>query len=172
MHAMKSCLQITALIFSLALLAGCQTVRHVPVPVRDSTDVKVRVVREVNTVELPADSAWLMAYFECDSNSRVLLKMVETLQGERVKQNFTYTDGRLEATATDSAVREFESIARDSIIYEHIEVPYPVEIPVEVNRLTPWQAFQIWCGRLALLTAAIWLLINLLKNRIKTNLNT
>ncbi|MGB4134242.1 MAG: hypothetical protein BWY89_00037 [Bacteroidetes bacterium ADurb.BinA012] len=163
---MRSCLPITALIFSLALLAGCKTVRHVPV--KDSTDAKVRVVREVNTVQLPPDSAWLKAYFECDSNNRALLQTVETLQGERVKQHVSYSGGLLMVRASDTAVKEMESNMRDSVIFERIEVPYPVEVPIEVNRLTQWQGFQLWIGRLALLTIAIWLLGITLKNKLKT----
>ena len=162
---MKSYLWITVLIFSLALF-GCKTVQHVPV--KDSTDVKVRVVREVNTVELPPDSAWLIAYFECDSNSRVLLKTIEHLQGDRVKQHFTFIDGQLAAKATGSATKDVESTVRDSIIFERVEIPYPVEIPIEVNRLTQWQGFQLWTGRLALLTIAIWLSVITLKNKLKT----
>jgi hypothetical protein len=34
-------------------------------------------------------------------------------------------------------------------------VPVTVEIPVEVNRLTGWQYFQIWAGRIALLLLVI-----------------
>lgn len=162
---MRSYFWITILIFSLAL-SGCKAVQHVPV--KDSTDVKVRVVREVNTVELPADSAWLKAYFECDSNSQVLLKTIENLQGERITQQFTFDNGHLVAKATDNAIKETESIVRDSIIFERVEIPYPVEIPFEVNRLTQWQGFQIWTGRLALLTIAIWLSVITLKNKLKT----
>ena len=47
----------------------------------------------------------------------------------------------------DKFVRD--SIFRTDSIY--IEKPYPVEVPKEVNRLTSFQSFQIWCGRLLLL---------------------
>ncbi|MBB4036537.1 hypothetical protein GGR21_002443 [Dysgonomonas hofstadii] len=46
-----------------------------------------------------------------------------------------------------------DKFVRDSIfINDSIQVPYPVEIPgPEVNRLTSFQSFQVWCGRILLL---------------------
>lgn len=45
-----------------------------------------------------------------------------------------------------------DKLVRDSIFKtDSIEVPYPVEVEKEVNRLTSIQSFQIWCGRILLL---------------------
>jgi len=160
---------LKALFISILIVAfaACGRKQIITVPVKDSTDVRVRVIKEVETVQLPPDSAWLNAFFECDSNNQVLLKKVETLQGERVKQDFTYTNGQLTTRATDNAVKKVESNVKYSIIYERVEVPYPVEVPVEVNKLTQWQIFQMWLGRLAVISIAIWLLITKFKNKLK-----
>lgn len=34
---------------------------------------------------------------------------------------------------------------------------------LEVSRLTPWQAFQVWTGRIALVGLALWLIIKRFK---------
>lgn len=160
---------LKALFISILIVAsaGCARRQIVTVPVKDSADVKVRVVKEIETIQLPPDSAWLNAFFECDSNNQVLLSRVETLQGERVKQSFNYNAGQLTTRATDNATKDIESTVKDSIIYERVEVPYPVEVPVEVNKLTQWQIFQMWLGRLAVIALALWLAITKLKGKLK-----
>lgn len=46
----------------------------------------------------------------------------------------------------------------DSFIkMDSIQVPYPVEVEKEVNRLNSFQSFQIWCGRILLLLLIGWL---------------
>ena len=45
-----------------------------------------------------------------------------------------------------------DKFVRDSIFKtDSIQVPYPVEVEKEVNRLTSFQSFQVWCGRILLL---------------------
>lgn len=45
-----------------------------------------------------------------------------------------------------------DKLVRDSTIKtDSIQIPYPVEVEKEVNRLTSFQSFQIWCGRIMLL---------------------
>lgn len=45
-----------------------------------------------------------------------------------------------------------DKIVRDSVFRtDSVQVPYPVEVEKEVNRLTSFQSFQIWCGRILLL---------------------
>lgn len=47
-----------------------------------------------------------------------------------------------------------DKLIRDSIfITDSIKIkePYPVEVEKEVNRLTSFQSFQLWCGRILLL---------------------
>ncbi|NDV69267.1 hypothetical protein [Dysgonomonas sp. 25] len=51
-----------------------------------------------------------------------------------------------------------DRIISDSIhINDTIRVPYPVIETREVNRLSSFQSFQVWCGRILLLLLALWL---------------
>jgi len=50
-----------------------------------------------------------------------------------------------------------DRLVRDSVFRtDSIQVPYPVEVEKEVNRLTSFQSFQVWCGRLLLLLLVGW----------------
>jgi hypothetical protein len=54
--------------------------------------------------------------------------------------------------------------AKDSIIYK--EIPLRVDVPIEVNKITGWQWFQIWTGRIFMflwLIVIIYLAIKVLK---------
>jgi hypothetical protein len=48
-----------------------------------------------------------------------------------------------------------DRLLRDSIyLNDTIRVPYPVEVPVEVNHVTGLQNFQIWLGRILIAIVA------------------
>jgi len=51
-------------------------------------------------------------------------------------------------------------IVRDSVfVNDTIRVPYPVKVVKEVKKpLTSWQNFQVWCGRIALVSVLFLLL--------------
>jgi hypothetical protein len=53
-----------------------------------------------------------------------------------------------------------DKIVRDSIFKtDTIRVPYPVEVVKEVKKpLTGWQNFQVWSGRIALITVLLLLI--------------
>lgn len=60
-----------------------------------------------------------------------------------------------------------DKLIRDSVFKtDSIRMPYPVEVEKEINRLTSFQAFQIWCGRILLLVLMGWLLFSRLKKLI------
>lgn len=59
-----------------------------------------------------------------------------------------------------------DKLRRDSIFKtDSIQVPYPVEIEKEVNRLTSFQSFQIWCGRILLILLIFYICIKYLRLR-------
>jgi hypothetical protein len=58
-----------------------------------------------------------------------------------------------------------DKIVRDSIFKtDTIRVPYPIEVIKEKKaKLSGWQNFQIWCGRIALLLATLAIVYFVLK---------
>ncbi|MDR1121810.1 MAG: hypothetical protein LBM08_12945 [Dysgonamonadaceae bacterium] len=59
-----------------------------------------------------------------------------------------------------------DKLKRDSIyLNDTIRVPYPVEIPVEVNYVSGWQNFQIWLGRILIAIVAGYCGIRFLRKR-------
>jgi len=108
-----------------------------------------------SVVTIPADSAWLRAWLECDSMGNVLLDQLEAVNGRSTTMTvvrLTPTDSRslMEVGCnTDSLelllkMRE-QTIERMERSVEYVETEKP---------LTWWQATQIRLGRLFLAIAA------------------
>jgi len=116
----------------------------VTVPVETQTIIRDRLVE----VSIPADSAIMTAYLECDSNYNVLLRRFDEQKSAKMATALDFdTGGKLSYQII--RVRDTVYIpARDSIVYK--EIAFPVSVPVEVNRLTGFQHFQIWAGRFLL----------------------
>jgi hypothetical protein len=122
--------------------------------VRTETVIKERLV----PVEIPADSAVLAALLECDSSSQVRLVELNELKSGRVESDLSLSpviySKQTSLNYRAIIIRDTVHVAaRDSIVYR--EIPLRVEIPVEVNRITGWQWFQIWSGRIFLI---VWLI--------------
>ncbi|WP_165022209.1 hypothetical protein [Dysgonomonas sp. ZJ279] len=50
-----------------------------------------------------------------------------------------------------------DKLVRDSVfITDSVQVPYPVIEQQEVNRLSSFQSFQIWCGRILLILLILY----------------
>jgi hypothetical protein len=62
-----------------------------------------------------------------------------------------------------------DKLIRDSVfICDTIRVPYPVEVVKNVKAkrsLSGWQSFQIWCGRIALATVLLVVVLFVLKRK-------
>ena len=74
----------------------------------------------------------------------------------------------------DTVLREriktiyIDRLIKDSVFSAdsiRIEIPFPVEVEKEVNRLNSFQSFQIWCGRIILLVILGWFGFKLIKKR-------
>ena len=143
---------------SLCVLS-CRTNKLPTIPVETKTVIRERLVE----VQTPADSAWLTAYLECDSNFNVLLKRYDEHKTSGMSTGLKIDTG----TISYQVIRIRDNIyipAKDSIIYK--DIPIPVEVPVEINRLTGWQQFQIWCGRIYLVIMVLviaWLIYRFTK---------
>lgn len=114
-------------------------------------------------VYLSPDSALLTALFECDSTNRVVLRQMEEQKGKSMETGWSFEDGRLDyqaKTAPDTVYLP----GKDSLIY----VPQPVEVRVEVNRLTWAQEAWIRAGKaLSALAAGLLIFILLIRKRLK-----
>jgi hypothetical protein len=62
-----------------------------------------------------------------------------------------------------------DKFIRDSVfINDTIRVPYPVEVVKSVKAkkvLSGWQNFQIWCGRIALITVLFFIVFFIVRLR-------
>lgn len=152
----------TILLFTIYLFTGCKMAKQgiIEVPVQ----YKERIVERLVPVELPADSANFFALLECDSTNQVIMKKLSEEKSKRVQSLFSFDSGLLKYKAR--TVRDTVYIAaKDSIIYE--EVPIRVEVSVEVNKLTAWQIFQMWAGRLLFVLIALIIVYAVIKWKLK-----
>jgi hypothetical protein len=139
----------------LCAVISCKTSAPVSeIPVRTETVIRERLV----TVEIPPDSAIMSALLECDSMNNVRLVEIDELKSKRVESSFNLSTAGNKQSSLNYIVRTvFDTVyipAKDSIIYQ--EVPLRVDVPVEVNRITGWQWFQIWAGRIFMF---LWLIV-------------
>lgn len=74
-------------ILLLLLLAGC-AVQHTPVTT-DTVTVTREMVRD-SLVIIPPDSAWLKAWFECDSMNQVVMTELEESKGKTIRQEAVF----------------------------------------------------------------------------------
>lgn len=150
------------ILFSILVMFSCKTAKQsvIEVPVQ----YKERIVERLVPVTVPADSSSVKALFECDSLNNVVMRELNESKTKGVESKVSFTNGWLNyhtVTIHDTVY----VTAKDSIIYK--EVAIRVEVPVEVNRLTKWQAFQIIFNRILFFIIAIWALIHYF-NPIKT----
>ena len=150
--------------FSFLILLSCcrsaQTaIRHVPV------ETRIEVVERLVEVPIKADSALLVAYLECDSNYNVLIRSVSDQKTAGIQSAFTQSKIENQKSKIEyRVVRVPDTLyipVRDSTFYKEIPIEIPVPGP-QVNYLTGWQYFQIWCGRISILSAIIliaWVII-------------
>jgi len=151
---------LVALVYLIFLMSSCgvRVPRVIEVPMQTEVTIRERLI----PVALPADSAWMVAWFECDSSYNVLLKAYNEKKTRGIESDFDFLSGRLNYTAKTNRDTVFVK-GRDSIVYQ--DKPVRVEIPVEVNRLTSWQNFQIWLGRAMLGVFAIGIIVWLLRRK-------
>lgn len=99
----------------------------------------------------------LTALFACDSNNRVILKAYDELKSRGMESRLSFADGKLDYRAGTPPDTVFLP-AHDSIIH------VPVEVKVEVNRLTWGQETWIRIGK-ALSALTVGLLVFMLAKK-------
>lgn len=149
--------KIILLALLIALLLGCQThktlVKEVPI------QYKEKVITRLVKVKPNDDSIRMKAMFECDSLNQVVLKSVSEQKTPGVSSNTNFANGLFDykmVVVHDTVYVE----AKDSLIYK--EVAVKIEVPVEVNRLTKWQTFQIMFNRILFFGLVVWMIIHYL----------
>ena len=126
------------------------------------TEVR-EIVKETvrdSIVQIPADSAWLKAFLACDSLGNVYLNAIEEHKGENIQiasPEIRYNAMKISATIDSSQIylqwKERHS-TRDSM-------RVVVQPPLEVNRVTGWQWFQIWLGRISAASLGVVLMLKM-----------
>lgn len=128
-----------------ALTVSCKAKQQVtPVPVRAETRVTERLVE----IQLPADSAWLTAWLDCDSTNQVILRGMSERKSPGVFSDLKFQNGVLNYKSQTKPEPQQVAV-RDSIVYK--EIPVTVEVPVIEYRQTKTQNFLSRVGGLTLL---------------------
>ena len=141
-----------------ALLISCKSKQSVvEVPVKTVEKVTERLVE----IQLPADSAWLTAWLECDSTNQVILRGLNETKSPGIFSDLKFQNGVLNYKA-ETKPAPHKATVRDSIVYK--EIPVTVEVPVVEYRQTRWQAFTSKIGTITLILLLLigaWKLIKI-----------
>ena len=164
---MKRSLTILTVVTVFSILVGCNR-RVAPVgtlPLQDSTVTSVTNTYIREDLMGKPDSAIISALLKCDSLGNIYIQTIAQLQGEIVAQSLQLSNNSVTVTASAQHWVTAESQNRDSVSIEIREIPVPYPVEKITNLLTSWQSFQIWIGRIVLISGVIYLLISLLKRR-------
>lgn len=156
-------MRILNLICLTLLLIGCKATQPTVVEVKSE-----KVSRVTDTlVKVVPDSSMLKALLECDSLGRVRMRQISELQLKGIGLDVKVEGNNLtvKAKGKDTEKRRVEK--SDA----YVEKPVPVPYPVETNKITSWQWFQIWCGRIACLMVLVYIGWQLLGSKSKLLLN-
>jgi hypothetical protein len=130
-------------ILSFLLFTACRIAKPVinEVPIQ----YKEKVVERLVAVQSPADSANIVALFECDSTNQVIMKAISEQKGKSVLSRFSFDKGSLNYQFKTAPTLTY-TVVKDSIVYREVAIKVPVE--VKVNELTWWQKTQIIAFRI------------------------
>lgn len=81
--------RLLLILLTMALFLGCRPIRTT---VTSNTDTDTLIIVHDSIVVHPADSAFINAYFECDSLNRVVMNELEVIKGRKVKPVVEYKD--------------------------------------------------------------------------------
>ena len=128
--------------------------------VKDSTHIVIKDSTYLVPVpyEIDPDSAWLIAYFECDSLNRVTLRNSEQTNGKYLRLLKDIQDGKYTVTAYYPARTDTVYVP----VTDHSEVSDHVRIePEYINVLTKWQQFRLnafWPLAIVVLLVVLYLI--------------
>jgi len=160
---------LLTLLSCVAFLFSCKAPKQPAVP---PAEFKEKIVERLVPYQVPADSAQFYALLECDSLNHVILKEFSELKSKGVQSSFSLNQNALSYNAYRPPDTGYVK-ATDSVRIE--KIPYAVEVPVKVNELTKFQAFQIQIAWILEIAAVCYLafrinwknIFNTIKNLIK-----
>lgn len=134
-------------------LVGCRTAKQIAQPpvLKDS----IRIVEKLVPVQLPADSSFIEAFFQCDSTNQVIMKALSEEKTKRINSQFKFTSGNT-AKLIYKAKTQPDTVyirGKDTTVYK--DRPVYIDKPVITNELHWWQKALMWCGGAFLILLAI-----------------
>lgn len=149
------------IVVAVLLIAGCKA--RQPVVTMPPAKHTERKTTQLIPLYIPADSAVLRAYFECDSLNNVLLKQLSENKSERMSSEVDFKNGQLNYKA--KAQPDTVYLPSDSVFIEK-EVPYPVEVDKIEYRQTRLQRILYIIGIIATTATVVWLITRFRFNKI------
>jgi hypothetical protein len=163
-----------ALIINLLVMSACN--RHLavvnPVVIHDTITTSVNTTNSTQDIPGVPDSSYIVLMLKCDSLDNIYIKTVTQLQGEIIKQSLKLQENELTVNAKSQTREKKEVVRKDSIITVQVEKPVPYPVETITNKLTSWQSFQIWVGRIVLIALFVFLIVKFAGNKLSfiTNL--
>ena len=164
------CLIAFAVIFIILLCTGCGQRycqnRFPPQIIQYDSIIRDTIERVRDSIiKIPPDYAYLKAWIECDRNGKLMLKKIEDYEaGSKVKPKILIRNNYVElecvVDTASIALHWIETHTKAVDSNERVEI-------VEVNRLTSWQSFQIWLGRILGGLVLLYLALIILKKQFK-----
>lgn len=160
---------LLSFLFLLVVLVGtfsaCKST-NVPLPTNSQTNTKVdtKILLRDTIFKTEKDSSFYKAWLECQDGKVVISpkSKVETLKGRnlkppkvKIKENYLTVDCEAEA---QKLFAQWKDVYR----LENKNTALTNTVLVE-KKLTWWQKFQIWCGRVFMLLVLYWIIKLLLK---------
>lgn len=131
------------------LLVGCKS-KTVFVPVES-----IRTVKEIETVRDTILQVKLVPYYSETATEK---------DSSYLENEYAYSEAKFDGKLLHHSLGIFDKnipyktkyVDRYIHISDSIPVPYQVVEYREINILTSFQSFQIWCGRILLLIISLW----------------
>lgn len=157
---MKSLKHIVLFLFSLVVLASCGSSK----PTTSEKQTITTTVKEIvhDTIfRIEKDSSSYQALLECQNGKVVIKEVSQAEPGRKLKSPRVRLDSN--QLKIDCEARAQELLAHYKDTHKATSEIIIRKIPIEVNKLTFLQEFQIWLGRIFLLLILSWILKLVLK---------
>jgi hypothetical protein len=145
-------------------LTGCTRTVYLTKTVTDSTVTSVRYIPRDTLIFLPPDSAAVQMYLECDSTGQVLLRQVETLNGQLIEARAALTNNVATVSAAVKPAATVEATITDRITdteRRHTEAEVTIsEVPRPARW---WEKLFFWIGVATVGAGALWTVYTLKK---------